>query len=100
MKPVSTTRFSETSAAGRAALAQGMVFGILPHPESKHHTRLRIVRRAWNEQEKPHVRGLAVCIGRCTGFPTDLACFLDGKCERPLFPFFRFQLPDRVAQGI
>src|SRR5258706_10428855 len=100
MPPVATAGFSETNSASRAPLAQGMILGILSHPESKHDTRLRFVRGAWNEQEKPYVGSLAIRIGSSTGFPPDLACFLNRKRERPPFPFFRFQLPDRVAQGI
>src|SRR6266700_2303995 len=100
MHPIASAGFSEARTASRAALAEGMIFGILSHPESKNDALLRVVRGAWNEQDKPHVGGLAIRVGRRTGLARDLACFRKRKCERPPFPFVRFQLPDRVAQGI
>src|SRR5450759_5982602 len=77
-----------------------MSFRILSHPESKHNARLPMFRRAWSEQEEPHVGGLSVGIGCSAGLPCYFACFLERKCERPPFLFFWFHLPDLVAQGI
>src|SRR5450759_2587780 len=100
MHPIASAGFSEARDSSRAALAQGMIFRILSHPESKHDAFLRMLRGAWNEQKEPHVGGLSIRIGCSTGLPCDLPCFLKRKCEHPLFLFLRFQLPDRVAQGI
>src|SRR5213593_4255688 len=100
MQPVASAGFSKARASGRTALAQRMILRILSHPESKHDAFLWMLRGAWNEQKEPHVGGLSIRIGCSTRLPCDLACFLKGKGERPLFLFFRFQLPDRVAQGI
>src|SRR5258706_4248726 len=100
MHPVAAAGFGESSAASRAAFAEGMNLRILSHPESKHNARLRTVGRAWNEQEEPHVGGLSVGVGGGTGLACNFACFLDRKRKRSLFPFVRFQLPDLIAQGI
>src|SRR5713226_610149 len=100
MHPVASAGFGEARASGRATLAKRMIFGILSHPKSQHDAFLRMLRGAWNEQKEPHVRGLSIRIGCGPGLASDLTCLLVGKCERPLFLFFRFQLPDRVAQGI
>ena len=100
MHPVAPAGFRKAGAPGRAALAQRMVFGILPHPESQHDARFRTVRGSGHEQQKPHVGGLAVRIGGRAGLPGDLACLLEREGERPPFPLVRFHLPDRIAQGI
>src|ERR1700694_1510478 len=100
MQPITSAGFREPRAASRAALAKGMIFRILSHPESKHHAFLWMLRGAWNEQKEPHVRGLSIRIGCSTGLPGKLARVRKRKREHSLFLFFRFQLPDRVAQGI
>src|SRR5213080_309884 len=98
MDPVARARFSEAWTSGRAALAQRMIFRILTHPESNDDAFLRMLGRAGDEQQEPHIGGLPIGVGCRAGLPRDLARFLEPKCERPLLPFFRLQLPERIAQ--
>src|ERR1700675_3007558 len=100
MQPITSARFREPGADSRAALAKGMIFRILSHPESKHHALLWMLRRARNEQKEPHVRGLSVRIGRSTSLSGKLARVRKRKREHSLFLFVRFQCPDRAAQGV
>src|ERR1700676_3468319 len=100
MQPITSAGFREPRAASRATLAKGMIFRILSHPESKHHAFLWMLGGAWNEQKEPHVRGLSIRIGCSTGLPGKLARVRKRKREHLLFLFFRFQRPDRTAQGI
>src|ERR1700737_846319 len=100
MQPITSAGFREPRAASRAALAKGMIFRILSHPESKHHAFLWMLRSAWNAQKEPHVRGLSIRIGCSTGLPGKFARIRKGKREHSGFLFFRFQCPDRAAQGV
>src|ERR1700730_15346328 len=100
MQPITSARFREPRAARRAALAKGMIFRILSHPESKHHAFLWMLSRAWNEQKEPYVRGLSIRIGCGTGLSGKVARVRKRKREHSLFPFVRFQGPDRAAQGV
>ena len=62
-------RTRRSRAPGRAAFAERMIFRILAHPETQHDAVLRIVRRAWHEQQEPHVGRLSIRVGRSPGLP-------------------------------
>ena len=100
MHPVAGAGFGEARAARRAALAERMILRILAHPEAKHDAFLRMLGAARNEQEEPHVGGLAIGIGCGAGLPRNLACLRQREREHPFFSFFGFQLPDCIAQRI